>query len=677
MQGHEFGRERLLTEMDTLQRQVQDLRNQVTRLEDSNKRLKQEMEEREKAEESLRRSEEQYRNVVENVNVGILVAQNGRLVFANRAISRFLGVTREELVAYPNPFRFIYPDDRSMVLERHMARLSGQDVPEIYPYRVIDREGNARWIEVTGITIDWDGEPGTLNFFFDIEERMRADAALKESEERYRQLAETAKEIIITCNVDGMFTYANGAALEAWGYSWEQLSSMNVSQVLTDHRDLLSMDDRKPHSDGGQSAYIRECNLITGRGTTIPVEMSCSPIVMQQKFLGFLMMARDISERKKMEEECIRREKLESLGIMAGGIAHDFNNILAGILGNLSLARMMMNDPEADERLEEAERATVKAKGLTQQLLTFSRGGDPIVTTTSIEYLLKETATFVMRGSKAGCTFDIPHDVWPVDVDEGQLGQVLSNLLINADQAMPEGGTILLSARNVRENERRQEPSLPKGKYVEIAIQDQGVGIPPEVMKKIFDPFFTTKPSGSGLGLATAYSIIKKHNGDISVASEPGKGTRFTILLPASEGCPQVKPAEESRPVRGSGRILVMDDDGMVRETVSLILDHLGYVPVPARGGEEAIRLFGQYRDEGRPFDALIMDLTIPGGMGGKEAVKHILEIDPDAVALVSSGYFNDPVMSNPAQYGFKGVIAKPFKPQQLGVALQKVLGKK
>jgi signal transduction histidine kinase/ActR/RegA family two-component response regulator len=416
-----------------------------------------------------------------------------------------------------------------------------------------------------------------------------------------------------------------------------------------------------------------EGTILKKDGSESPVEVSTAIwAARDQPFLTVIL--RDTSERKKMEEELIKTSKLESLGILAGGIAHDFNNILTALLGNVSIAKTSVNPEDSlFKRLTEAEKACLRAKDLTQQLLTFSKGGTPIKKTVSLGELLKESADFALRGSNVRCEFSIAEDLWPVEIDEGQINQVINNLIINADQAMPEGGTIEIHAENTL-LEAQDGLLLPEGKYVKISIKDQGVGIPREYLIKIFDPYFTTKYKGSGLGLSTSYSIIKNHDGHIDVESQLGVGTIFTIHLPASKKkIPAMKRFKET-PISGKGRILVMDDEETIRNLLFDMLKDLGYEVELVKDGNETIESYKKARYSGHPFDAVIMDLTIPGGMGGKEAIKILREIDPQLKAIVSSGFSNDPIMSDFHKYGFKGVIAKPYNVEDMSRILHRVI---
>ena len=382
----------------------------------------------------------------------------------------------------------------------------------------------------------------------------------------------------------------------------------------------------------------------------------------------------DITERRKLEEERLKVEKLESLGILAGGIAHDFNNILMAVMGNLSYAKMGMDrDSETYEVLQEAETASFRARNLTQQLLTFAKGGSPVKETASLSEVIRESGSFVLKGSNVRCDFTIPEDIWPTEIDVGQISQVTQNLIINADQAMPDGGVIKIKMEN-RLIEVKDALPLPDGKYIQVTIRDQGVGIPEKHLSKIFDPYFSTKDKGSGLGLATALSIIRKHGGHITANSKMGTGTVFYIYLAASEREMGEANAQEREFIKGHGRVLVMDDEEQLRNMAYLVLGRIGYSVALAKDGEEATEKYATAMKEGEPFDVVILDLTIPGGMGGRETIRKLKEIDPQVKALVVSGYSDDPVLANFRDYGFIGVVTKPFNLNKLSWVLHDVL---
>jgi signal transduction histidine kinase/CheY-like chemotaxis protein len=383
---------------------------------------------------------------------------------------------------------------------------------------------------------------------------------------------------------------------------------------------------------------------------------------------------RNITEQRRLEEELRKTHKLESIGVLAGGIAHDFNNLLTGILGNISLARIAV-DPQskAIKRLDEAERAVAHSQDLAQQLMTFSKGGAPVKKTACIEQIVSDSAAFVLRGSNVKCEFTMKNDIWAVEVDEGQMNQVINNLIINADQAMKNGGVVKVGIDN-QVVAPQNEMSLKEGRYVKITIEDHGTGIPAKYIHKVFDPYFTTKAQGSGLGLATVYSIVRNHDGFVGVDSKEGVGTSFFIYLPSSgNGVPPTAECKLDAP-SGSGKILVMDDEALIREVASDILDHLGYSAVTCPDGEEAIEIYREAMTTGDPFAAVVMDLTVPGGMGGQETMKRLKEIDKSVVGIVSSGYCNDPILSNYRDYGFSAIVNKPYSLEVLGRVLHDLL---
>jgi two-component system, cell cycle sensor histidine kinase and response regulator CckA len=384
----------------------------------------------------------------------------------------------------------------------------------------------------------------------------------------------------------------------------------------------------------------------------------------------------DITERERLHNELIKMQKLESIGVLAGGLAHDFNNILTGILGNISYARMMLEPGHAaGQPLESAEKASQRAAELTRQLLTFAQGGEPIKQAVSVRSLIDEAVAFILRGTNVRGEIVIDDALWTVEADAGQLSQVLNNILINAVQAMPDGGVLRIAAGNQR-LDTDNSWALPEGDYLRLDVVDEGCGIPEENLAYIFDPYFSTKASGSGLGLASAYSIVTRHGGHISAESAAGIGTTFTIFLPSSGQTAPVDSLNARRAVEGSGRfsILVMDDESIIRDLAATMLIHLGYEVRVCADGVEAIELYERSQADGAPYAAVIMDLTVPGGMGGLEASRRILNLDDNACLIVSSGYSHDPVMSEYRSHGFSGVLTKPYGVDELGTVLQTVL---
>lgn len=514
------------------------------------------------------------------------------------------------------------------------------------------------------------------------------EKALREIERRYRRLVENITDAIFTLDTDWNFTYINHGFEKMTGYSIQEMIWHPFSEILAPEYFATMLDWLKSAaSDETTESY--ETELINKDGSKIHVELCITPIFDSSRHStgSYLVAARDLTQREQALEEVIKAQKLESIGVLAGGIAHDFNNILTGILGNISLAKMYLEAEKSTDkalaRLSEAEDASVKAKNLTQRLLTFARGGAPIKKLVSLTNLLVDSVGLALSGSKVKCEFSMPENIWLVEIDDGQINQVINNIVINADQAMPEGGIIHLSAENVNITAKDDIPVKP-GYYVKVSIKDHGVGIPRENLSKIFEPYFTTKEKKIGLGLATAYSVIKRHDGFITAESQFGFGTTVYIYLPASPEKFLPKEIEEKqiieKPEKGmektaSGkRVLIMDDEAIIRELLCEMLNNMGYQVNTATSGTEAIGLYREAKDSKNPYDVVIIDLTIPGGMGGKETISRIQEIDPDVKAIVSSGYSNDPIMAEYQKYGFKGVIAKPYKINELSEVLQKVI---
>ncbi len=484
---------------------------------------------------------------------------------------------------------------------------------------------------------------------------------------------ETSIDAIGFADLEGKVTYVNPSYLKMWGYSdVKELLGKPVKESWVDEDETTKVMEITQNTGG----WVGELRAKRKDGSTFDVQLSVS-MVKDENNKPICMMASfvDITERKKMEEEFQKMQKLKSVGVLAGGIAHDFNNLLTAIIGNLSLIELYAKSGENIlEVLEETKRASQQTRRLTQQLLTFSTGGAPIKKGVSITELLKDTASLALSGSNVKCEFSLPDDLWWAEVDEGQIDQAINNMIINAKQAMAGGGTIRVWAENVIVGAEQGLP-LKEGKYIKVSIKDQGTGIMGDDLPKIFDPYFTTKQAGNGLGLAITHSIINKHGGHITVESEMGDGTTFIILLPAFEKeIFRVKDIEEEQVYKGKGSILFMDDQENIKNMVRSMLNQLGYEVEFVGDGTEAIEIYKKAKVSGQNFDAVILDLTIPGGMGGKETIRKLYEIDPEIKAIVSSGYFNDPIMSGYEAYGFKGAIAKPYEIQELSKILYKVV---
>jgi len=524
---------------------------------------------------------------------------------------------------------------------------------------------------------------GSAVFFairiFPLRTLRRTLKSLFEEKERAQVTLRSIGDGVITTDAEGKVVLINAIAERLTGWTQREAEGKPLAEVFyiinERTRERCENPVDKVLREGKIVDLANHTALIARDGAERIIADSGAPIRDESgNIIGVVLVFRDATEKQKLEEEILKAGKLESVGILAGGIAHDFNNILTAITGNISLAMRDIKPSDAIfRRLVDAESACLRAKELTYQLLTFSKGGAPVKKTVSVSEIIEDSARLALAGSNVRCKISVPDDLLPADVDEGQISQVINNLLINAVEAMPGGGVITVRAENLTAGKGDALP-LAYGKYLKISIQDQGTGILPGHLRKIFDPYFTTKQKGSGLGLAICYSIVKKHDGHISVESVLGSGTTFSIYLPASSKEPARKKDSREEPIRGEGKILVMDDEAIVRDVTGQILKHLGYDAEFAGDGSEAIELYRKAKESGKPFDLVIMDLTVPGGMGGKEAIHWLIEIDPDVRAIVSSGYSDNLVMSDFRQYGFKGVVAKPYKIQQLALALYNVL---
>jgi PAS domain S-box-containing protein len=510
----------------------------------------------------------------------------------------------------------------------------------------------------------------------DITAQKEANRAIRESEERYRDIVENSLDAIFTCDRYGRHISCNQAMCEILGYGRNEIIGMGLTEMTDpDTARTLQMDfDRLydtgiPLRDVSYEVISKDSRRIILRGNVRLMSKGGMK-------MGLLGIMRDVTEQQVLEAHLQRTEKLEAIGTLAGGIAHDFNNILTAIMGHLNLAKLYTDQKDRlTKTLSEAEKAVLRAAGLTRQILTFSKGGEPVKEVIAISPLVQEAASMAL-GRASRCTYETLYeeDLPAVEADRGQLIQVLTNLLINARQAMPDGGLIQVRAgkRNVRTKDR--VGTLPEGTYVYVVVKDQGVGIPSRSLHRIFDPFYTTKQEGSGLGLATCHSILTRHGGHIEAASTPGEGTAFTFYLPAKDALPERLEERRDRFEKGEGRILVMDDEEPILVVVAHALKGAGYDVDTARDGAGAVALFRIAMEEQNPYHAVILDLTIPGGMGGLETIKALKTMDGAVKGIVSSGYSHDPVMSNPLKYGFSGAMQKPYKLTDLTAILRELV---
>ncbi len=576
----------------------------------------------------------------------------------NQAMEDFLGLSKEGIIG--KTVFDLYPKDLAEKYDAMDQELFHHPGIQGYEFDMERSDGaRRRFIFHKATFLDREGGLGGLfGVMTDITERNRAEEALRKSEEKFRLVFEKAPIGIMHYDGTSNTIDCNAKFAEIIGAPKEKFIGFNIVRQLRDDQ----MREAVVASFQGEVGYYEGDYLSVTGGKLTPLRAIYQPIFSSDNAVsGGVAIFEDISERKKAEAERLRFSKLESLGTLAGGIAHDFNNILTAILGNLSLAKLNPQNQEYTlKRLNDIERACQKAQMLAQQLLSFAKGGAPIKKLVSLENLLTETGSFACRGSKAQCTFNLSDSLWAIEADPSQINQVIQNLIINAIQAMPTGGIIQVQADNLVVAATSDLP-LSAGKYVKISIQDQGVGIPADHLANIFDPYFTTKQRGSGLGLATTHTILQSHHGYITVKSTLGAGTTFAIYLPAVDRKITASPEKERELLSGQGTILVMDDEEMVRNIIGRMLGHLGYQVEFAKDGAEAVELFTQAHESGTAFDAVILDLTISGGIGGKETMETLLKIDPQVKAIVSSGYSDDPIMADFQKYGFSGVIAKPY----------------
>ncbi len=599
----------------------------------------------------------------------------GRFIFANRSYCQSVGQTLENILGktdyeiHPGELAEKYlADDQNIMANRRTESIEEE-------WQCIG--GEKSYVQTIKSPLydspDQKRVIGTIGMFRDMKERNKAQNALAEERSLLRTVIDIIPSYIYVKDAESRFIIANKSVTDAMGarrpddllgktdfdfYPHEQ-----AERFMEIERRVIASE--KPVADHEES-------FIDARGSVRHVLTTKTPLRnIDDRVIGLVGIAHDITERKQVEREQLKLEKMESLGVLAGGIAHDFNNLLTGLFGNIEMAKRSADAGEESRAfLESAVRSMENATNLTNQLLTFARGGDPIKETLSIGAVITETARFSLRGSNIRLQSDIAPDLWPVSADKGQLSHVISNLVINAQQAMPDGGVISVAARNMGSRD---------GGSVRITVRDEGAGIPPNDLDRIFDPYFTTKKTGNGLGLASTLSIIHQHNGDITVDSKPNQGATFTILLPAAEetGPWTVENAleePESADV-SSTRILVLDDEAFIREVIGAMLKKMGCEVSFAAEGEGAVRSYREALRDGAAYDVVIVDLTIPGGMGGKEAAREILRIDPDAKIMISSGYATDPVMTNYEKHGFKGVVIKPYRFKSLKTEMQRVLG--
>ncbi len=607
-----------------------------------------------KTEKELRASEKQYRLLMESLIEGIWVVDSrGYTTFVNEPMAVMLGYTHEEML---NKHFYYFMDKRARKIARKNINESKKGVSHTIEFEFMRKDGSRIFTSVNTSPL-WDDDGafiGAIAGISDISKQKKADAEIK----KFKEISDNANYGVVITDIEGNINYINDYFARMHGYSVQEFYGKHFSLFHIEKQMEQGHVIREELFEKGSFSAI-ETERVARDGSKFLMLMNGVLIKDEHgKPLYIAVTAIDITDHKRMEDDLLKAMKLESVGILAGGIAHDFNNLLTAILGNVSLALFDIDKSNPlYESLQHIEEASIRAKELSHQLLTFSKGGAPVKKKTSIEEIIRYAVQFTLKASGVSTSFYFQDGLHQVDVDKDQIIQVINNIVLNAKEAMPEG-ILVVRANNVIATEI-QGVSLPDEQYVKISIEDSGPGIKPEIMEKIFDPFFSTKDKASGLGLSTSYSIIKKHNGHISVDSDAGHGTVISIYLPVAakslETSFQNRPTSECK-----GRILIMDDEEVVRNVISRLLRRLGYQTDCASEGGEALAMYKEAMEAENPYEVVIMDLVVPHGMGGKETMRQMLEFDPEAKGIVSSGYSNDPVMSEFRSYGFSAVVSKP-----------------
>ena len=627
-------------------------------------------------------AEMRIRTIIEGILDGMItVDTSGTIRSMNQAAEKMFRCVKDEMIGHnftklvPKTYSTDFDSKPTPTAWNDFAKRTGTTALAVGQ----TRRNTMFPIEISLSEMVVDGKTLYVAMIRDVTERKRFEQELAAEKENLAVTLRSIGDGVITTDVQGKIIMINNAAETLTGWSSAEAVGQPLKTVFNISLDLAAQ--ARAQRDGYHSeahsillSLPDSATLIARDGSERLIEQVASPIRdNKNEVAGVVLVFRDITERQRSEGERRKAEALEQLGLLAGGIAHDFNNLLTAIIGNISLASLLLPpNNEMTGRLNDAKNASLRARDLAQQLLTFARGGAPIKKMASIGRLIQDTVSFSLRGSHSRSEFSLGADLWQAEIDAGQISQVIANLAVNADQAMPNGGTLHVSCENYRHSNTNGSSSvidLPPGNYVRVSITDEGVGIPERYLKRIFDPYFTTKPKGNGLGLASTYSIIKNHQGLITVESEINVGSTFTIYLPAAArtSAAEEKQRSTTGPITGHGRVLVVDDEEAIRDLVEFTLSHLGYSVSTAGTALAGVELYRQKLEIGERFDLVILDLTLPGGMGGKEALKHLIEIDPDVNAIVSSGYATDATMSRYQDFGFRGVIAKPYEASELG----------
>ncbi|KUO50278.1 MAG: hypothetical protein APF76_11240 [Desulfitibacter sp. BRH_c19] len=612
----------------------------------------------------IRDSEEKYRCLIEQATDGIFIVDlDGNYVDVNQSGCNLLGYIKEELLQM-NMVNIVPENQIDRLNNAFKDMLNEQN--HMGELHLKKKDGTFVSVEISAIRL-LNGQ--LMSVVRNITESAKAIRDLKDSEKRFSLIAKNYPNgFIILHDRNYNYLMVEGKGLEEMGYTQESFLGKSMWEVLPSKSCKYMEPFLEAAFNGEESNFEATWHNNTYLETVIPFHRENGEIT------TIMCVVQNISQRKRIEEELIKADKLEAVGLLAGGIAHDYNNILTIMLGNIALAKRYEEVDKIKEKLENLEQITLQARDLTKQLSVFAKGGAPVKKTIFLERLLRDSINIALSGTNVSCNFNFMKELYPVKVDEGQISQVINNIVINAVQSMPDGGNLWVLAENINMKTERKFNNIPlnDGEYVKIIIIDEGIGIPQENLQKIFDPFFTTKDNGSGLGLATTYSIIKNHDGFINAETEEGVGTSLYIYLPMSSDT--LYKTNEDTIVKGTGRVLIMDDEEGIRTLAGEMLSTLGYEADFASDGEEAIEKYLMARKSGNGFDAVIMDLTIPVGMGGKTAVKELIDLDENVKVIVSSGYSHDPVMANYRDYGFRGIIPKPYKIEDFSRVLHKVI---
>ncbi len=602
----------------------------------------------------------------------------GRHYYQNEAYTKMFGLSVSEVDGVSGPPSTVYADEKEGKKIFDII-INGDSFEGEVKMLDKDRKEKDIYLRAYSIKTKEGKVVGLVGLHNDITDRKRVEIKIVESEKLIRNILDTVDEGFISVDRDFRIILANKAYCSQVGVAEDEVVGRHCYEVS--HKSL------RPCYEEGEDCAVRHV-FETGepygtthrhpdaKGDVLYVATKAFPIKDSSGTITYAIeTVQNITEKYLLEEERLKTQKLEAIGTLAGGIAHDFNNLLQGVFGYISMAKMSLDSgTKSLPMLEQAEKALHMSVNLTTQLLTFSKGGKPVKKRISLQPVIENSAKFALSGSRSDYRLKLDSDLWYVDADEGQIGQVIQNIVLNADQAMPMGGTILITAKNIRESQKRV-PQLPgKRNYVEISITDSGSGISEEYLEKIFDPYFTTRAKGSGLGLATCYSIIKNHGGTINVLSKVGSGTTFYVYLPAIKSEKEETRAPELSSFSHKGKILVMDDDELIRNIVGDMIKALDHEVELAEHGEAAIGKYKAAMESGSPFDIVILDLTIRGGMGGRETIERLIAINPGIKAIVSSGYSDDAVVSDFNNYGFSARLTKPYKFEELRYALNNLL---